>query len=85
MVGPPSERELCLETMRIKVHWLRIGEPCKKVSIGFLISLHSGSARKRLAARSAFGFSGLPAHQRLAGWGVEGAKRGASRGAVLCE
>jgi hypothetical protein len=40
MVGPPSERELCFETMKIKVHWLASEEPRKAVPIHFAESPH---------------------------------------------
>ncbi len=85
MVGPPSERELCLETMKIKVQGFRIVEPCKTVSISILVSPRGWPARERLGARSAFGFSGSPTRRRFPGRGAREARWGFSAEAVLCE
>ena len=85
MVGPPSECALCLEKMKIRVQWLRVGEPCKTVPIGFSSSLRGSGACERLGARTAFGSPGLPVRLRLARRGTEGAKWGLNAEAVLCE
>jgi hypothetical protein len=78
MVGPPSGCVLCLETMKIKVQWLMVGEPCNAVPIGFSISPGASYAYERFSARIAFGYPGLPVRRRLAGCGMEGAE------VVLC-
>ena len=85
MVGPPSEHELCLETMKIRVLCFRIVEPCKAVPIGFLVSPRGWPAYERLGARTAFGFSEWPARRRLAERGAKGTMWGLSAEAVLCE
>jgi hypothetical protein len=59
MVGPPSGGGLCLETMKIKVQWLTVGEPCKTVPIGCWSSLRGSCAGGRAGARMGFGSPGL--------------------------
>ena len=85
MVGPPSEGELCVETMKIKAQWLRVGESCKTVPIGCWSSVRGSYAGERFGARTAFGSPGLPVRLRLARRGMEGANWGLDAEAVLCE
>jgi len=84
MVGPPSVRELCLETMKIQVKRLMVGEPCKTVSIGFLNSRFGLSAWERFGARTAFGSPGPGVRMQLGRRGMEGATWECKAEAVLC-
>ncbi len=84
MVGPPSERELCLETMKIKVQWLRAGEPCKMVPIGFWSSPRGSPACERFGTHAAFGSPGLPFRLPLARRGMKGGKGELKAEEVLC-
>ena len=84
MVGPPSECELCLETMKIKVRWLMVGEPCKAVPIGYSSFLRGFHAFERFGARTVFGSPVLPVRRRLARRGKEEAKWEWKAEVVLC-
>jgi hypothetical protein len=80
MVGPPSEDELCLETMKIMLQWLMVGEPCETVPVGFSSSQGDSFADERFGAGSGLGSPGLPV--RL--W-LEGARWECKTEEVLCE
>jgi len=84
MVGPPSERELCLETMIIKVRGLIIEEPCDTVPIGFSSFPRVSYAGERFGTRTVFCFPGVPVRLRLVRHGMKGAKSEVKAETVLC-